>query len=230
MKKTANKNDHTSVESWCVCACNGADWPSRLSRPEGQEMTERRSSVGKAGRGQRPGSAECGHLPRGKAFHARPPARPPGLGQTRRRPARAAPDRAPPPSAPSGLACSAGPTRPRSNLARSLLRAGPRRRLVTERPAHDSPPPVPGRAKVIPSKGNWPAAKAAGTHPVPVPTCHPAAAGQPQPSGRLIFPSEAKRLEAAGGVAKGGHFRSLALPEFVWLRRRKCLYADRHFS
>lgn len=119
MKKTANKNDHTSVESWCVCACNGADWPSRLSRPEGQEMTERRSSVGKAGRGQRPGSAECGHLPRGKAFHARPPARRararpaaapralPRTGRPRRRlrPASPAP-RARPGPAPTSLARS----------------------------------------------------------------------------------------------------------------------------
>ena len=107
----------------------------------------------------------------------------------------------PPDSLGSDLAGCAGPTRAPAPLATPTARsfaADPRRRLFKERPAHDSPPPVPRQDEGHPDKVNRSAAETAGTHTVRAPTCHPVTAPQPQPSSSLILPKHAGKLRRGG--------------------------------
>lgn len=106
----------------------------------------------------------------------------------------------------------ASPTRNRSS---SLLF-----RRTAAAPRHRAPharllAPCPRQDEGHPSKVNRPAAEAAGTHPVPAPTCHPATAPQPQPPGRLILPREAGRLGGGGRRSKRAVTSGL-LPFPIW--------------
>lgn len=186
--------------------------------------------MGRAGRGrQRPASGGGQRLPGGKAFHAvrRAAAGPRRQGWA----ARPTAPRAPPGPGlplpglrPRGLL---GPDPPAAPLARSRPAGPRRRRLVTEQPAHDSPPSSPAARRS-------PRAKHAGRQPrqmtltlvLAPPTRHRPQHSSQQPALSLILVWQARRQEERQG---GGNFRPLPRTEFVWLPDRKCLEAGRHF-
>lgn len=202
-----------------VYARHAAEWPSGR-QPRGSGIVWAKELRGKR-RVTAPTRASRGESPTvgnpGLSRRAREP-RPQAGARHHHHPARAGPARVPLSRfRPRGLRGPDPPAGPgRSPLPRRAA-AAPRHRAPGARLSNF----VPSRTKVTPREVKRPVAKTEGTHAVLVPTCHLAIAVQPQPSGRFILFGEA--------CQKGGHFRSLAVPGFVWLRGRKCTYAKRHF-
>lgn len=158
--------------------------------------------MGKAGWRQRPGSAGKNHIPWGKAFHTSHTGHESPAGRAgaspHHRPACAGPGSPRPGFRPRGIRGPEPPAGPARSLLSRRTAAAPRHRTLGAR----LPNPGPGRLKVTSREVKRPAAKTEGTHKVLVPTCHPANAVQPQPSGRLILLREDGAGERSSRSAK----------------------------
>lgn len=167
---------------------NAAKWPyGRLSNPEGQDPLNEGATWERHGDGNEPVQPVKNHLPWGKAFytshtgHGSPADR--ADASPHHRPPRAGPGFPRPGFRPRGIRGPEPPAGPARSLLSRRTAAAPRHRA----PGARLPSPGPGRMKVTSTEVKRPAANTEGTHKVLVPTCHPATAVQPQPSGRLIL-------------------------------------------